>query len=174
VPATYYKYALIASTTMEGFLVPKRFFVTSGVALDAGSELNAFDLALRDAGITDCNLVGVSSIIPPGAEETGNVDIPKGAITFCVMAKMTGGSGQRLGCGLAWSWGTTRDGARFGIVAEHHSSGMKGDIDGIVRAELLAMAEARDMVLEDVHTRVISTICQGEHGCVVAALVYAP
>ena len=159
---------------MEGFLVPKRFFVTSGVALEAGSELNAFDLALRDAGITDCNLVGVSSIIPTGAEETGPVDIPKGAITFCVMAKMTGRSGQRLGCGLAWSWGTTPDEERFGIVAEHHAGDLKGDIDSIVRAELMAMAEARDMVLENVHTRVESALCVGEHGCVVAALVYAP
>ncbi|MHC4780596.1 MAG: pyruvoyl-dependent arginine decarboxylase [Planctomycetota bacterium] len=170
----YYKYALAASTSMDDFLVPKRFFVTSGIALEAGSELNAFDLALKDAGITDCNLVGVSSIIPTGAEETNVVDIPKGAITFCVMAKMTGRSGQRLGCGLAWSWGTTQDGERFGIVAEHHGSDLKGDIESIVRAELLAMAEARDMVLEKIHTRIESTLCAGEHGCVVAALVYAP
>ena len=43
--------------TMDDFLVPKRFFVTSGVAEGAMSELSAFDLALKDAGITDLNLV---------------------------------------------------------------------------------------------------------------------
>jgi len=51
---------------------------------------------------------------------------------------------------------------------------VKGDIEGIVRAELLDMAKARDMALEEIHTRVESTLCKGERGCVVAALVYAP
>jgi arginine decarboxylase len=170
----YYKYALAISCLMEGFLVPKRFFVVSGVAHDGISDLNALDLALKDAGVPDCNLVGVSSIIPSGAQETGPVDIPKGAITFCVLAKMTGRSGERLGCGLAWAWGTAREGERYGIVAEYCGGDMKGDIESIVRAELLGMAEARDMVLEEIHTRVESTLCEGEHGCVVTALVYAP
>ena len=172
--AKYYKYAPAASQPMDGFWVPKRFFVTSGVAHDARSELNAFDLALKDAGITDVNLVGVSSIIPGGAEQTGLVDIPKGAITFCVLAKMTGRSGMRLGCGLAWAWGTTRGGERYGIVAEYHGGDSKGDIESIVRAELLGMAEARDMALEEIHIRVESTLCGDGYGCVVTALVYAP
>lgn len=172
--AMYYKYAIAVSSSMEGFLVPKRFFVVSGEAHDGTSDLNAFDLALKDAGITGCNLVGVSSIIPSGAQETGPVDIPKGAITFCVLAKMSGRSGERLGCGLAWAWGTTRDGERYGIVAEYRGGDLKGDIESIVRAELLDMAKARDMALEEIHTRVESTLCKGERGCVVTALVYAP
>jgi arginine decarboxylase len=170
----YYKYTGAASSSMDGFFVPGRFFVTSGVANGAPSELNAQDLALREAGIGDCNLVGVSSIIPSGAKETQPVPIPKGAVTFCVLAKMTGEAGERVGAGLAWAWGRTQGGERYGIVAEHHGSGLPSEIEGIARADLLGMAEARHMVLEDVHTRVESIICREGFGCAVAVLVYVP
>jgi arginine decarboxylase len=170
----YYIYALAAWANMEGFLVPGRFFVTSGVATGAPSELNAQDLALRGAGIGECNLVGVSSIIPSGAEETEPIPIPKGAVTFCVLAKMAGEEGERVGAGLAWAWGRTQGGERYGIVAEHHGSGLPSEIEGVVRADLLGMAEARLMVLEDVHTRVESVICREGFGCAVAVLVYVP
>jgi len=47
-------------------MVPKEFFVTSGKAFSATSELNAFDQALKNAGIAHCNLVQVTSILPKG------------------------------------------------------------------------------------------------------------
>lgn len=168
----YYKYGLAASMIMDDFIVPKRFFVTSGIAEGAMSELSAFDLALKDAGITDLNLVGVSSIIPSGAQETEPVPIPKGAITFCVLAKMACEEGTRVGAGLAWAMGTVPGGERFGIVAEHHGSELPSEIEAIVRADLLCMAEARDMVLDDVQTVAVSTLCRDGFGSAVAALVY--
>jgi arginine decarboxylase len=47
------------------------WFDTTLVSLSSGAaygrqELNAFDYALRDAGIADFNLIKVTSIIPPG------------------------------------------------------------------------------------------------------------
>lgn len=170
----YYKYALVRSTTMDGFLVPGRYFVTSGVANGAPSELNAADIALLEAGLGDCNLVGVSSIIPSGAEEVGPVPIPKGAVTFCVLARMTGEEGDRVGAGLAWAMGRTQDGRRYGIVAENHGSGLPNEIESLVRADLLGMAQARRMVLEEVRTRVESITCRDGHGCAVVVLVYVP
>jgi arginine decarboxylase len=157
---------------MEGFLVPRRFFVVSGEAHDGASELNAFDLALKDAGITECNLVEVSSILPPGCEEVEPVTIPKGAITFCVMAKMAGTLGERVGCGLAWAWGVTAPGERYGIVAEHHGSSEVDEIERMLLVKLERMAEVRGMTLEVPRTRVRSMVCQGNYGCVVATLVY--
>jgi arginine decarboxylase len=157
---------------MDGSLIPRDFFVTSGIAHEAASELHALDLALMEAGIGDLNLVSVSSILPSGARESAPITLPKGGITFCVMVKMIGNSGERLGCGLAWAMGTTKDGERYGLVAEYHGSELKGDIDSIVRAEIMSMAEARYMVLDEVRTRVESMICKGNHGCVVSALVF--
>jgi len=47
--------------------------VTPGKARDSESELNAFDLALADAGITRRNPAAVSSMPPSGAEEAESV-----------------------------------------------------------------------------------------------------
>ncbi len=159
---------------MDGFIVPKGFFVTSGEAHEGSSELNAFDLALKAAGITECNLVEVSSILPPGSEEMGPMEIPKGAITFCVMAKMAGTLGERIGAGLTWAWGTTGDGERYGIVAEHHGNSQSEEIERMLQVKLERMAEVRGMQLEEPSSRVSSTVCDGNYGCVVAVLVYVP
>jgi pyruvoyl-dependent arginine decarboxylase len=159
---------------MDGFIVPRGFFVTSGVAHEGSSELNAFDLALKDAGITECNLVEVSSILPPGCQEMGPVDIPKGAITFCVMARMAGTLGERIGAGLTWAWGATAEGERYGIVAEHHGSSQEDEVQRMLRVKLERMAEVRGMRLEEPRSRVMSAVCDGNYGCAVAVLVYVP
>ena len=45
--------------------VPRGMFLTKGVGSHR-EELHSFELALRNAGIEKCNLVQVSSILPPG------------------------------------------------------------------------------------------------------------
>ena len=45
-------------------MVPKRVFFTKGVGKNK-HELQSFELALRNAGIEKCNIVNVSSIVPP-------------------------------------------------------------------------------------------------------------
>ncbi|MCK5251794.1 MAG: pyruvoyl-dependent arginine decarboxylase, partial [Thermoplasmata archaeon] len=159
---------------MNGFLVPRGFFVVSGEAHEGASALNAFDLALKDAGITQCNLVEVSSILPHECQEVEPVDIPTGAVTFCVMAKMAGTLGERIGCGLAWAWGTTGSGERYGIVAEHHGSSSSGEIERMLMVKLERMAEVRGMRIEDPSLRTRSMVCEGNYGCVVATLVFVP
>jgi arginine decarboxylase len=71
-------------------MIPKEFFITSGKATSQVSELNAFDLALKKAGIAQCNLVSVSSILPLGCKERKRRKITAGAITYAVIARMDG------------------------------------------------------------------------------------
>jgi len=49
-------------------MVPKYFFLTKGVGKHK-ERLQSFELALRNAGIQRCNIVNVSSIIPPGCKQ---------------------------------------------------------------------------------------------------------
>ena len=71
-------------------IVPQRVFLTAGQGQHS-DRIHAFELALRDAGIEQCNLVPVSSVLPPGCRivdrEEGTVALVPGAITFCVMAR---------------------------------------------------------------------------------------
>jgi arginine decarboxylase len=59
----------------------------------AKTTLNAFDLALKEAGIADYNLIKVSSIIPPGAT-LAPPDLPKGSLLpvayGCLMSEEEG------------------------------------------------------------------------------------
>ncbi len=71
-------------------IVPRRVFLTAGRGQHP-DRIHAFELALRDAGIEQCNLVPVSSVLPPGCRivdcEEGTAALVPGAITFCVMAR---------------------------------------------------------------------------------------
>ena len=50
-------------------MIPKYFFLTKGVGKHK-ERLQSFELALGNAGIQHCNIVNVSSIIPPSCKQT--------------------------------------------------------------------------------------------------------
>ncbi len=98
-------------------LVPSRFYVTSGKAVSKISELNAFDRALCDAGIAECNLVRVSSVLPVNAQRIRSLELPRGAILHCVLAQMNGDEGETISAGIAYAF---RKDGQGGYVAEGH------------------------------------------------------
>ena len=80
-------------------IIPKRMFFTKGVGYHR-NQLQSFELALRSAGIEKCNLVYVSSILPPDckiiAKESGINELMAGQITFVVMAREATDEPNRL------------------------------------------------------------------------------
>jgi len=106
-------------------MIPKYFFFTKGVGKHK-EQLQSFELALRDAGIQMCNLVSVSSIVPPGCEqvprEKGLKMIQPGEITFVVIARNATNEPHRLvasSVGVAIPSGKNQ----YGYLSEHHSFG---------------------------------------------------
>lgn len=80
--------------------LPTKFFVTSGEAISKVSDLNAFDQALLKAGIGECNIVAVSSILPVGIKQVDRRVLPMGAITHCVLAQQRGNEGEMISTGV--------------------------------------------------------------------------
>jgi arginine decarboxylase len=80
-------------------MIPRFFFLTKGVGKHK-DYLQSFELALRSAGIHRCNIVNVSSIIPPGCKrisrEKGLKMLKPGEITFVVLAKNSINEPHRL------------------------------------------------------------------------------
>ena len=153
-------------------LLPKKFFVTSGGAQDQESALNAFDRALRKGKVTQCNLVSVSSILPRDSEEVELADIPAGSIVFCVLARMNGQSGDRIGAGLGWGWIENKK-ERYGIVAEHHGYSSAKYLREKLVLKLERMAKLRNMKLTSYKTKVESLEVDENHfGSVIVALIY--
>jgi arginine decarboxylase len=121
-------------------LVPKYAFFTKGHGTNA-QKLNSFEMALRDAGISQFNLVRVSSIFPPQCRivspNEGLKHLQPGQIVHCVMANSETNEPNRLiaaGVGLA----RPRDPGQFGYLSEHHSFGETGKKAGDYCEDLAA------------------------------------
>jgi len=153
-------------------MIPKEYFVTSGRAVSPVSKLNAFDLALRNAKIDQCNIVPVSSVLPPGCRETTIKEIPPGAITFAVMARMDGEEGTTIGAGIAWTWERNR---RYGLVAEAHGYMDEKALKETLEWKIREMAKIRGIEIDEIHYRIEAMRVPMDHyGCVIAVLVFVP
>jgi arginine decarboxylase len=124
--------------------VPKIMFFTEGRGTHK-DYLTSFELALRDASISDLNLVSVSSIKPPQCKivnkEEGRKYLKPGQIAFTVMARSATNEPNRL---IAASIGLARpaDDVQYGYLSEHHSTGetasKAGDYAEDLAMEMLA------------------------------------
>ena len=153
-------------------MIPKEFFVTCGKAVSKVSPLNAFDLALVKAGIAQCNLVNVSSILPPGCKETKRKKIPIGSITHAVLARMDGNEGETIGAGVAWGW--KKDG-EYGLVAEAHGYMDRKALLEILEWKINEMAQNRGIELTKIKHKIdVLWIPMDHYGSVISALVYIP
>ena len=106
-------------------MVPTRIFLTKGVGVHK-NRLQSFELALRNAGIEKCNLVYVSSILPPKckiiSKEEGLPLLHPGQITFCVMAKSETNEPNRL-VSSAIGVAVPKNNDNYGYLSEHHGHG---------------------------------------------------
>lgn len=154
-------------------LIPRKYFVTSGVGTSRVSFLNSFDEALKNAGISEYNLVPVSSIIPRGAIEVERGEVEPGTITFVVMARDDGYSGDLISAGVAVGKVVKSDGTRYGLVAEGHGAYTRGEIEQIVIERLKEMAKTRNVEIESVKVEAISTMApKNTYTTVIAAVVF--
>ena len=160
--------------TVHGGFLPKKFFVAGGQATSPTSTLNAFDAALSQAKIAQCNIVSVSSILPPDAVQVKNEEITPGTVTFCVLARMEGDPCETIGAGIGWGWGSS-NGKKFGIVAEAHGYKDKEAVEKELQWKLNEMAKIRQLKLEKTDTKTeYMEVPKGKYGSVVVALVYVP
>jgi len=163
---------------MIPILIPRAFFVTSGVGMDL-EQANAFDIALTDAGISECNLVEVSSILPANAVETerDKVTLIPGEITFCVMSRADGKAGEIIGAGIGYGWIEEENENGFGIICEHHGHYSREYLMEKIREKLYKMADTRihnkKIEIEEKKLEVKSVeVERGKFGSVVVALVF--
>lgn len=131
-------------------MVPTKLFLTRGVGVHK-DRLASFELALRDAGIEKCNLVYVSSILPPHcriiSKDEGLKLLKSGEITYCVMARMETNEPNRL---MATAIGVAipKDNNNYGYLSEHHSFGETAKKSGDYAEDLAATMLATTLVIE--------------------------
>jgi arginine decarboxylase len=116
-------------------------FLTKGVGIHK-EKLTSFEEALRKAGIAYCNLVSVSSILPPDCKiiprKRGEKLLNPGEITFCVMARTDTNERNRL---ISSSVGVAVPSGRkynYGYLSEHHAYGETDEEAGEYTEDLAA------------------------------------
>ena len=121
-------------------MVPTHMFLTRGVGVHR-EKLASFEQALRSAGIEYCNLVTVSSILPPNCRiiprKRGEQLLHPGEITFCVMARSETNERNRL---VSASVGVAipTDRRTYGYLSEHHAHGETDEESGDYTEDLAA------------------------------------
>ncbi len=132
-------------------MVPTHMFLTKGVGIHK-EKLTSFEEALRSAGIAYCNLVSVSSILPPDCKiiprKRGEKLLNPGEITFCVMARTDTNERNRL---ISSSVGVAIPSGRkvnYGYLSEHHAYGLTDEEAGEYTEDLAAQMLATTFGIE--------------------------
>ncbi|MDH5461358.1 MAG: pyruvoyl-dependent arginine decarboxylase [Candidatus Bathyarchaeota archaeon] len=151
-------------------MIPREFFTTSGKAISPVSKLNAFDRALKNAGIAQCNLVQVSSILPLGCKKAELKEMPAGSIIYTVMARMDGTEGMAIGAGIAWAWEKT---GKYGLVVEAHGQMDRKSLKTTLEWKMSEMAKIRGIEISNLNYQTeVLTVPLKNYGCALAALIY--
>jgi len=131
-------------------MVPKKVFFTKGAGKHK-DELQSFELALRNAGIEKCNLVNVSSIVPPKckmiSKEKGVKELKAGEITFVVLSKNKTKEPNRL-IGASVGVAIPKERESYGYISEHHCYGEESKKIGDYTEDLAATMLASTLGLD--------------------------
>ncbi len=152
----------------------RRFTVRKGVGTSHVSPLNAFDKALMDAGIEDCNLIPVSSVLPPFIKETDEMPKNMGAFRPCVMARAQG-YGTDLMAGIRLGF---REDGKGGYVVEKVSAGediSRSGFNAMLEDMLDSMGSLRGVNMVNARSEIVELkMNQEAFGCALVVLVYLP
>jgi len=135
---------------MSDNFIPKEVFFTKGVGRHK-DYLQSFEAALRNAGIEKCNIVSVSSIMPPGCKiipkEEGLKKLQAGQIVYVVLARLSTNEPNRL---IATAIGAAipTDPIAHGYLSEHHEFGETDEKAGEHAEDIAAQMLATTLGLE--------------------------
>ncbi len=130
--------------------VPSKVFFTKGIGAHK-EKLISFELALRDAGIAQYNLVRVSSIFPPYCKRIPSKEgfkyLKDGQVVFCVISQNSTNEPNRLiscsiGCALP------KDKRMHGYISEAHAFGKTDEKTGEYAEDLAATMLASILGIE--------------------------
>lgn len=148
-----------------------KIYVCSGKA-EAGTEMNAFDGALLNAGVGNYNLIYLSSVIPKDAEvaeEKYSGDSEEyGNKLYVVLAKgIQKEKGKKAVAGIGW----IRKESGEGLFVEYGGES-KEDVEEKIVETLKEMKGVRGEEFGEINFIIEEIECTGKIACAVAAAVY--
>ena len=149
---------------------PKKFKISSGAAT-AEQELVAFDKALIDAGISNYNLLRVSSILPIGCHLTDTLDKLEGSALLVAYGSISSDvPGETIASAVGV--GVPKDKKRVGVIMEFAGVTEAKNADEIVRKMVSDAMKNHGIDCEEIlSSSVEKTVIAGEYASVISSVV---
>lgn len=131
---------------------PNIFCLVKG-ASEGRTRLNAFDNALLNAGVGDTNLMRMSSILPPGAEQRSidDIDLPKGGLIPLAYATIDSTTPGRY-ISSAIAVGIPEDASEPGVIMEFEDHSKLENVEEIARQMVVDAFEYRNRKLKEIRS----------------------
>ncbi|WP_205617750.1 pyruvoyl-dependent arginine decarboxylase [Balneola vulgaris] len=129
---------------------PNVYCLVSGAA-EGNTRLNAFDNALLEAGVGDTNLMRMSSICPPGAEqvERNEIELPGGGLIPLAYAHIDSQTPQ-MWIASAVAVGIPEDDTQPGVIMEFEDHTRLEYVETIVKQMVVDAFEYRKRALKEI------------------------
>ncbi len=146
-------------------------YVTSGAG-EGTTPLAAFDQALTRAGIANCNLMYLSSVIPPGVcLRQGQPPLLGGwgdRLYVVIAQQREVVTGTEAWAGIGW---VQELGSGRGLFVEHHGNSQH-QVEAQIHETMQSMLAYRDGDWGDIDFVTVGITCEKNPVCAVAAAVY--
>lgn len=139
------------------------------------TKLSAFDAALHEAGISNHNLLYLSSVIPPKAEIKPNSPketVPAGEwgdkLYVVIAQESTDQPGVEAWAGVGW---VQEQESGKGLFVEHHGES-KEQVEQLIAASLNDLMATRQVDFGEINMQVVGITCEDRPVCALVAAVY--
>lgn len=148
---------------------PQKFKISSGVAV-AKQELVAFDKALIDAGISNYNLLRVSSILPIGCVQADTVDKLEGSALLVAYGSYSSNiPGETIASAVGI--GMPKDKKQVGVIMEFAGVSDATAAEETVRQMVRDAMENHGIACKEIlASSVEATVTAGEYASVISSV----
>lgn len=149
--------------------MPCKFTLVAGSG-EGGTPLNAFDAALIQAGIGNLNLLRVSSILPPAAQLSTQLEIPPGSLTPAAYGYITSRQpGQVIAAAIGVGIGSPDS---YGVIMEFEGNCTRLEAEAQVSQMVEEGFERRGLTLQAVHALGIDHRVESVGSVIAAAVLW--
>jgi len=160
-----------------GNRIPMDYFITAGVgSSDNDRHAGSFHLALRDAGIENCNIIRYSSILPSIANKIDKrYPIIHGEVAECIIAEANGEIREQISAGIIYGWLYDENNNRYGgLVCERANNSSEIDLIKDLKTSLneLYVNGYSHFDIRDIEIQTKSMVGDKKYNTVIVALVF--
>ena len=148
---------------------PRNYMISSGTA-SASHQLVSFDSALIDAGISNYNLLRVSSILPIGCSKKEHIDIKEGSALLVAYGSISSNiPGETIASAIGI--GIPQHESDVGVIMEYADRCSSQTAEHIVHDMVLAAMKNHGILCSKVQlSSVEATVSEGQYVSVISSV----